>query len=108
MGRNTWVKRCREKDGDLPSLDPSTASESESDSSGSEPATPAPLTRDINIGGKATVWMGEGDKIVIETPGGGAWGAPETKRVDDDDAFQKQGWEPRGSFVERAAKQAGF
>ncbi|TFL00412.1 Hydantoinase B/oxoprolinase [Pterulicium gracile] len=108
MGRNTWVKRCREKDGDLPTLDPSTASESESDSSGSEPATPAPLTRDINIGGKATVWMGEGDKIVIETPGGGAWGAPETKRVDDDDAFQKQGWEPRGSFVERAAKQAGF
>ena len=30
--------------------------------------------RVINIGGKATVPMGKGDRLVIETPGGGEWG----------------------------------
>jgi 5-oxoprolinase (ATP-hydrolysing) len=40
-GRNTWVKQPREEDGDLPENDGS-----------SEP-------RYINIGGKATVWMGK-------------------------------------------------
>ena len=35
--------------------------------------------RVINIGGKATVLMGKGDRLVIETPGGGGWGT--TKRV---------------------------
>ncbi|KAF8347534.1 Hydantoinase B/oxoprolinase [Amanita rubescens] len=34
--------------------------------------------RRINIGGKATVWMGKGDSLLIETPGGGAWGATPT------------------------------
>ncbi|KIL64934.1 hypothetical protein M378DRAFT_186571 [Amanita muscaria Koide BX008] len=57
MGRNTWIKKLREEDGDT--------EESESN------------TREINIGGKATVWMGKGDKLLIETPGGGAWGAPD-------------------------------
>jgi N-methylhydantoinase B/oxoprolinase/acetone carboxylase alpha subunit len=32
--------------------------------------------RVINIGGKATVLMGKGDRLVIETPGGGGWGTP--------------------------------
>lgn len=57
MGRNTWIKKSREEDGDT--------EESECN------------TREINIGGKATVWMGKGDKLLIETPGGGAWGAPD-------------------------------
>lgn len=30
----------------------------------------------INIGGKNTVTVAKGDRIVIETPGGGAWGEP--------------------------------
>lgn len=30
----------------------------------------------INIGGKNTVQVAKGDRILIETPGGGAWGAP--------------------------------
>jgi 5-oxoprolinase (ATP-hydrolysing) len=145
MGRNTWIKRCRQEDGDLPSLDTNLSPDSDSSSDSDSPKTPdpsnespanagtgspddtstqikmtdptdptllvpAPLTREINIGGKATVWMGEGDRLVIETPGGGAWGAPssesQAKKVGDDK--KKPEWEPRGSFTERAAKQAGF
>jgi len=90
MGRNTWIKQPRKEDGDLDDEGNST-------------------TREINIGGKATVWMGKGDRLVIETPGGGAWG------VDEDVMHGKKGatehvraWEPRGSFAERAAAQAGF
>ncbi|KAG6911043.1 hypothetical protein DXG01_005459 [Tephrocybe rancida] len=93
MGRNTWVKRQRTEDGDL---DPHARYDT------------IP-TREINIGGKATVWMGKGDRLVIETPGGGAWG------VDEDAVHGRKGlaahvkaWEPRGSVAERAAAQAGF
>ncbi|TFK24109.1 cytoplasmic protein [Coprinopsis marcescibilis] len=87
FGRNTWIKNCREEDGDL---DPSSTLR----------------TRDINIGGKATVWMGTGDLLRIETPGGGAWGAPEgTKKPEGE---HSPAWEPRGSIAERAAAQAAF
>ena len=58
LGRNTWIKQCRMEDGDL---DEKTELRE----------------RNINIGGKATVWMGKGDRLLIEAPGGGAWGAPE-------------------------------
>ena len=30
--------------------------------------------RIINLGGKNTAMMGAGDRIVIQSPGGGAWG----------------------------------
>ncbi|KAJ8518623.1 hypothetical protein ONZ45_g4301 [Pleurotus djamor] len=86
LGRNTWIKKTREEDGDL--------------------VDDGPLERNINIGGKATVWMGKGDKLLIETPGGGAWGASNETRE-----FQAQEWarwEPRGSLAERAAAQAAF
>jgi len=36
----------------------------------------------VNLGGKATVKMGRGDRIVINTPGGGAWGASNGVRID--------------------------
>ncbi|KAG6890037.1 hypothetical protein C0995_012494 [Termitomyces sp. Mi166 len=93
LGRNTWVKRLRTEDGDLdPHARYSTIP-----------------SREINIGGKATVYMGKGDRLVIETPGGGAWG------VDEDAVHGKKDiaphvkvWEPRGSVAERAAAQAGF
>ena len=55
MGRNTWIKQRREEDGDKEDEDEGP--------------------RHVNIGGKATVWMGKGDRLVIETPGGGAWGS---------------------------------
>ncbi|KJA21757.1 hypothetical protein HYPSUDRAFT_41602 [Hypholoma sublateritium FD-334 SS-4] len=87
LGRNTWIKRCRKEDGDY-----DEASDVHS--------------RDINIGGKASVWMGKGDTLKIETPGGGAWGAPEgtTKAPHS----HVNAWEPRGSVAERASAQAAF
>lgn len=87
LGRNTWIKQCRKEDGDL-------------DEESGE------CTRVINIGGKATVWMGKGDRLLIETPGGGAWGAPEgTVKIPNAHVHV---WEPRGSIAERNAAQAAF
>jgi 5-oxoprolinase (ATP-hydrolysing) len=49
----------------------------------------------------------KGDRLIIETPGGGAWGA-----LDDDGHGLKdehrQEWAPRGSLDERQRMQAGF
>ncbi|KAF8625677.1 hypothetical protein AX15_005254 [Amanita polypyramis BW_CC] len=89
IGRNTWIKMPREEDGDLDE---------------NNPADP----REINIGGKATVWMGKGDKLLIETPGGGAWGAPDKDEISQENVGYANIWEPRGSVAERAAVQAGF
>jgi 5-oxoprolinase (ATP-hydrolysing) len=91
LGRNTWIKQSREEDGDLPedSSNPSTAQ------------------REINIGGKATLFMGKGDRLLIETPGGGAWGAPEDEAGECEVPHVKA-WEPRGSLAERTAAQAAF
>ena len=96
MGRNTWVKQPRKEDGDLP--------ENTGD------GKPAPLQpRRINIGGKATVWMGKGDRLVIETPGAGAWGAPEGDEGDPEhDHSHVRAWAARGSLAERERAQAGF
>ena len=87
LGRNTWIKQCREEDGDLVQ------------DSGI-------LTREINVGGKATIWMGKGDRVLIETPGGGAWGVDEGRLKAD--VEHVKAWEPRGSIAERAAAQAAF
>ncbi|KAF9063016.1 cytoplasmic protein [Rhodocollybia butyracea] len=93
LGRNTWIKHLRAEDGDI-QIDSGSSMDS---------------TRNINIGGKATVWMGKGDRLLIETPGGGAWGAPEmdatAQKVQESHIQQ---WEPRGSFAERAKAQAAF
>ncbi|KAH8689335.1 Hydantoinase B/oxoprolinase-domain-containing protein [Talaromyces proteolyticus] len=35
--------------------------------------------RTVNIGGKGSVSMGVGDRVVIMTPGGGGWGSPEVE-----------------------------
>jgi len=87
LGRNTWVKQCRKEDGDI---------DEESDV----------RTREINIGGKGTVWMGKGDRLLIETPGGGGWGVPDgTAKASHEHVVA---WEPRGSVAERAAAQAAF
>jgi 5-oxoprolinase (ATP-hydrolysing) len=92
LGRNTWVKQLREEDGDFV------------EENGGVP-------RDINLGGKATVWMGKGDRLLIETPGGGAWGTVEHDEQRDhgkDEVGYTKAWEPRGSFAQRAAVQAEF
>jgi len=110
MGRNIWVKQLREEDGDL--LDEAQA-DPLADKENRKPSSTLREPREINIGGKATILMGKGDRLVIETPGGGAWGSVE----EGEDG--KQGgvvekvkglveWAARGSLAERAAAQAGF
>jgi 5-oxoprolinase (ATP-hydrolysing) len=91
MGRNTWIKQRRSENGDIPEED------------SNEDLGP----RHINIGGKATVFMGKGDRLLIETPGGGGWGEPEEGQLDTNQEY-RHAWEARGSFVERAAAQAEF
>ncbi|KAJ7880768.1 Hydantoinase B/oxoprolinase [Mycena olivaceomarginata] len=56
LGRNTWIKQLRAEDGDLTK------------------ENGALKERHINIGGKATVWMGKGDRLRIETLGEGRGG----------------------------------
>lgn len=87
MGHNTWLKQCREGDGDFDGEN-------------------GVRTRSINIGGKATVWMGKGDHLLVETPGGGAWGPPEGSKKGQ--PIHVHAWEPRGSIADRAAAQAAF
>ncbi|KDQ23284.1 hypothetical protein PLEOSDRAFT_1059472 [Pleurotus ostreatus PC15] len=88
LGRNTWIKKASKADGDL--------------------VDGGPTERNINIGGKASVWMGKGDRLLIETPGGGAWGEAEGSQETDLIHGHMKAWEPRGSLAERAAAQAGF
>ncbi|EJD45449.1 Hydantoinase B/oxoprolinase [Auricularia subglabra TFB-10046 SS5] len=111
LGRNTWVKRLREADGDAIHAASGTNTASEGPVApdlhqlGKTPdeldlddiPVPNRGTREINIGGKATLRMGTGDRLVIETPGGGGW-------VGDG----RITWEPRGSVAERERAQAAF
>lgn len=68
-------------------------------------------TRVINLGGKATIMMGKGDKLVIETPGGGAWGVKGGEQ-DEENVQSKHNWKHewplRGSIKDREARQAEF
>jgi 5-oxoprolinase (ATP-hydrolysing) len=120
MGRNLWIKQLRKEDGDLltdEEFDPLSAKEGWDHHAPREP-------RIINIGGKATIWMGKGDRLVIETPGGGAWGAADEDEAEKENkagdvlggvgkavSEKVQGlteWAARGSLAERAAAQAAF
>ena len=117
MGRNIWVKQLREEDGDLVDVDndPLTGTPDPEEQKNTKREYEP---RVINIGGKATVLMGKGDRLIIETPGGGAWGALDS----DNPSSSSQGltgslgsavkgvveWAARGSLAERAAAQAGF
>jgi 5-oxoprolinase (ATP-hydrolysing) len=66
-------------------------------------------TREINIGGKATIHMGKGDRLRIETPGGGGWGLPTERESPQGDAVEPvKEWTTRGSLAEREAVQRGF
>ncbi|KAK4056324.1 hypothetical protein OIO90_002768 [Microbotryomycetes sp. JL221] len=92
-GRNLWVKLPRDADGDV--ID---RSKSNSD----ENAQP----RIINLGGKATVKMGKGDRIIVETPGGGAWGQVGQDRNVQQEPSHGRG-DARGSVRERGLAQEG-
>ncbi|KAL5521162.1 hypothetical protein ACEPAG_9084 [Sanghuangporus baumii] len=122
MGRNLWIKQLRKEDGDLivedndllnGSSSPSPASQKEKENVPPRELEP----RIINIGGKATTFMGKGDRLLIETPGGGAWGAAKTEGEEDGKGVigsvaeklkNTVEWAARGSLAERAAAQAGF
>ncbi|GAA5891430.1 hypothetical protein JCM5296_006525 [Sporobolomyces johnsonii] len=92
-GRNLWVKLPREEDGDV-----------RADSAKKDAKQP----RVINLGGKATVRMGKGDRIIVETPGGGGWGKiGEEKQVRHKDKHHHGRGHPRGSLHERASAQEG-
>ncbi|KAG8933104.1 hypothetical protein FRC02_012472 [Tulasnella sp. 418] len=106
-GRNIWIKQPRQADGDFPD-EATKISSADPTKSVTPPAKPKP--RIINIGGKATVMMGKGDRLVLNTPGGGGWGVPDNKeeKAEEREAEEKLQWSARGSLVERAAIQAGF
>ncbi|KAF9652764.1 cytoplasmic protein [Thelephora ganbajun] len=92
LGRNTWVKKARKEDEDYP------------EGVGGEPEP-----RRINIGGKATIFMGKGDRLLIETPGAGGWGHP----IDSEhlyiaeDLSHLKAWEPRGSLRSKSQPEFG-
>ena len=70
---NLWIKQRRHEDGDL----------REGEEEGKAPP------RVINLSGKNTTPMGRGDRIVIQTPGGGGWGSKpssytKTQKVDSE------------------------
>ncbi|BGP29500.1 hypothetical protein JCM10296v2_001239 [Rhodotorula toruloides] len=93
-GKNLWLKLPRVEDGDLPR-------EKENTDAARQPRT-------INLGGKATVRMGTGDRIVINTPGGGGWGkVGEEKRTKGDEAQKHGRHDARGSVFERSQAQEG-
>ncbi len=54
--------------------------------------------------------MGKGDRLRIETPGGGGWGVPGEKEYSQGDGESEpvKRWTARGSVAEREAAQAGF
>lgn len=54
--------------------------------------------------------MGKGDRLLIETPGAGAWGLSDAEKENqrDLDHSHLKAWAPRGSLAEREAAQAGF
>lgn len=92
LGRNTWVKKARKEDEDYP-----------------EGIMGEPEPRKINIGGKATILMGKGDKLLIETPGAGAWGHvidPEHLEGPEEISHLKA-WEPRGSLRNKSQPEFG-
>jgi 5-oxoprolinase (ATP-hydrolysing) len=91
LGRNTWVKRTRREDGDYP-----------------EGTQGEPEPRKINIGGKATILMGKGDILLIETPGAGAWGHIEPEHLGaPEDVSHFKAWEPRGSLRSKSQPEFG-
>ncbi|KAG8894865.1 hypothetical protein FRB99_000945, partial [Tulasnella sp. 403] len=83
-GRNIWIKQPRAEDGDLPDEASTLTPADPSAHQAAKEAKP----RIINVGGKATILMGKGDRLVINTPGAGGWGALDSeedmRKVDEE------------------------
>lgn len=82
-GRNLWVKCERDEKGRLIGK------------------------REVNMGGKNTVTARRGDRIVIETPGGGGWGTPGDEKQEKRANGHHGGRGARGSVAERQSAQLG-
>lgn len=93
-GRNLWVKQRRAADGDLLR-----------DENGEPRAEQEPRT--INLGAKQTVKMGAGDRVVIMTPGGGAWGAEGDERKVKTRTGKMDKGHARGSVKDRSDAAEG-
>ena len=63
-------------------------------------------TRNINLGGKAAVHFKAGDRLIINTPGGGGWGQVEHRK--EMQRAYKAEWAARGSLAEKASAEAAF
>ncbi|KAG8899494.1 hypothetical protein FRC01_010495 [Tulasnella sp. 417] len=110
-GRNIWIKLPREQDGDLPDAADDLLPANPSIHKDIKSSPPKP--RIINVGGKATILMGKGDRLVLNTPGGGGWGALDSEEAREEadrerDERIKLEWSARGSLVERAKVQSSF
>lgn len=79
MGTNTWIKQTSEGQ-----------------------------TRKVNLGGKASVHLAAGDRLVLNTPGGGGWGTPTSEVNGHADSGYKPQWEARGSLAEKSMAEAAF
>lgn len=79
MGTNTWIKQ-----------------------------TTGGQTRKVNLGGKASVHLAAGDRLVLNTPGGGGWGTPTSEVNGHGDSGYKPQWEARGSLAEKSMAEAAF
>ncbi|KAI0472581.1 5-oxoprolinase [Xylariaceae sp. FL0804] len=104
-GLNLWVRRRRTRrsrsrprrlDGEGGEAREADDAEQEQEEEKEEPEE-----RIINLGGKNSVQMQAGDRIVICTPGGGGWG-----RADGEDGGEGEG-EGDGAPAARAAGAAG-
>ena len=85
-GQNVWMKLPREEDGDLAE-----------GRDGKE-------YRAINLGGKTTVKMGSNDRIIVRTPGGGAYGKVEDR---DKSPLKEVRARHRGSVADRKGLAEG-
>lgn len=65
--------------------------------------------RRINLGGKTTVKFKRGDRIIVNTPGGGGWGAPEADKNGKEKGSNTHAHVDRrqGSLAEREAASLG-
>ena len=85
-GVNTWVRRLGQP--------------------GHERSDEKETVRRISLGGKNTASMRAGERIIIETPGGGGWGVKDEEKQERRAQDPRFAWR-RGSIAERASAQEG-
>lgn len=64
--------------------------------------------RRVNLGGKASIRVTPGDRLLLQTPGGGGWGSVGQRVSCRPAVISGATWEPRGSLAEKASAEAAF